>query len=205
MKVHIIGKGQGWQLAPKNGETWGVNDLVLRRDVKKVFDMHNLIPRFGEELKWATVEKVNALKIPFFSVRKYSEIPTSISYPLDEVIDALGTDYFTNSIDYMIAYAVYTKVDEINLYGVNMVVGSEWAFEKPGVDFWVGYAKGRGIEVNVFGRHSEIMQSRNKKLYGYNRNQSSVTQLIEKLEKLDREEQQLPKLFQKVKTLMEWM
>lgn len=180
MEVHIIGKGLGWELAPKGGETWGVNDLVLVRNVKKVFHMHDLTGEFGRGPTQAVTKMVNTFKISFFSVKKYLEIPTSISYPIGEVIDALGVDYFTNSIDYMIAYAIYIEADEINLYGVNLVNDSEYAFEKPGVDFWVGYAKGRGIRVNVFGEHSEIMRSRDGKLYGYKTKQAQF-QFLKKL------------------------
>ena len=40
--VAIVGKGEGWREAPDGGEVWGVNDVVLRRDVALVFDMHDL-------------------------------------------------------------------------------------------------------------------------------------------------------------------
>lgn len=179
MKVHIIGKGFGWELAPEDGETWGVNDLILYRDAKKVFDMHDHTNGFNNTLMQAVAKKVNALKIPFISLKKYPEIPTSIAYPIDEIIDAFGTDYFTNGIDYMTAYAIYTGADEINLYGVNVMSGSAYAFERPGVCFWVGYAKGRGIQVNIFGKWSTIMRSRDGELYGYKREQASLN-IVEK-------------------------
>ena len=40
MHVIIIGTGIGWELAPLEGNTWGVNDLCSRRPVKVVFNLH---------------------------------------------------------------------------------------------------------------------------------------------------------------------
>ena len=42
MKVIIIGKGPGWEKAPKEGETWGLNDLLLYRPLKLTFEMHDI-------------------------------------------------------------------------------------------------------------------------------------------------------------------
>lgn len=171
-KVIIIGKGVGWNLAPSDDEidefteTWGVNDLVTQRNVKRGFEIHKQIWMEDEPTR-LTFEKINELKIPVMMVNHYPIFPTSVKYPLDEIIKEFGTDFFTNSIDYMIAYAIYLGVKEIDLYGVNMVLGTEYMFERPGVNFWCAMAMGRGIKVNIYGKDSTIMRCQSGQLYGY--------------------------------------
>jgi len=192
-EVNIIGKGPGWDLAPKQNENkekalWGVNELIVsKRDLSLIFDMHDHRKHF-EISKWKrAVEIINELQVPFISVMGYPQIPTSESYPIEEISKAFDTDYFTNTIDYMLAYAIWEGATVINMYGVDMMVSSEYAYEKPGVEFWVGFAKGRGIKVNNFGRHSTILKSKEGKVYGYLTWQKEVQKMREELIKLEKE------------------
>lgn len=89
------------------------------------------------------------------------------NYPLGEIVDRFGVDYFSNTVDYALALAIYEGFTEIDLYGVNMAFESEYEYEKPGVEFWVGMAMGHGIEVTVHGNESTILKTRDGKLYGY--------------------------------------
>lgn len=186
--VHIVGKGLGWDLAPEEGEIWGVNDLVLGRDVKRVFHVHSGL-EINTPYSKKLIKRINALKVPFMGVRIYPEIPMSIIYPLQEIKKRFGVDYFTNSIDYMIAYALYVGMKEIRFYGVNMEVDTEYLWQKPGVEFWVGYAKGLGVKVKFFGRHCLILLTRSGKLYGFWHKQDSVKRLIKELRQLSRDKE----------------
>lgn len=168
-KVIVIAKGRGWELAPREGEIWGVNDLILRRNVKIAFHIHDLNnPEFlNDSVIKSVIEKINFLNIPLISTQRYEWIPSSIEYPLKEIISYFGTDYFTCSIDYILAYAIYRGFKKIDLYGVNMHTDSEYAFEKPGVEFWIAMAMGKGLKIKVYGDASEILKTKNRKLYGY--------------------------------------
>ena len=57
--------------------------------------------------------------------------------------------YYISSIDYMIALAIYERFDRIELYGVELREQTEWAMQKSGATFWVGFARGRGIDVYI--------------------------------------------------------
>ena len=104
---------------------------------------------------------------PYITLKKHPDIPTSIEFPLAE----MHTDYFTNSISYMIAYALHIGVTEIDIHRVNMLQihnkGAEYSFQKPNIEYWIGYARGKGVTVTV---HDEtaILVSHDKQLYGYN-------------------------------------
>jgi hypothetical protein len=89
------------------------------------------------------------------------------NYPIKEVVDYFGTDYFTNTVDYALALAIFKGFTEIDLYGVNMAWESEYSYEKPGVEFWIGQAMGRRIKVNVFGKESTILKTKDGLMYGY--------------------------------------
>lgn len=149
-KIIIIGKGAGWELAPLEGETWGVNDLCFRRPVSVIFNMH--------------ADGCNSLcnKINAFAERTRTPLIKLDNYPLYE----MHTDYFTNSISFMIAYAIREGATHIDMYGCNMQAGSEYAFQKPCVEYWIGYARGRGVEVNLSGS-TNLMQSGDGNIYGY--------------------------------------
>lgn len=160
MKIIIIGKGDYWQEAPYDGETWGVNNLILRRRVKRVFDLHKF--EKGDDLQVSIKNEANRIGALYINLE---------NYPIDEIKAFFKTDYFSNSIDYMIALAIYEKATSIDLYGVNMLAGDEWAYEKPGVDYWCGQAMGRGIEINNYSPISTIMRIEGGLLYGYLTNQ----------------------------------
>lgn len=70
-----------------------------------------------------------------------------VHYPLQELIEKYKSSYFTNSISYMIAYAIYSKVDSIKLVGVDLDSKDEYTFERPSISYWCGRAEGEGISV----------------------------------------------------------
>lgn len=161
MKVIIIGKGIGWELAPQDGNTWGVNNLCLRRPVELAFNMHDLHKHKDHPLFNKTIDYVNEHKIPIVTQVKYDHIPTSIAFPIKE----MPFVYFTNSMDYMVAYAIYKKATEIDIYGVYMALNSEYVVQRPSFEYWIGYARGRGIKVNLCGPTN--ICSHPKGVYGY--------------------------------------
>jgi hypothetical protein len=195
--ITIIGKGLGWELEPQNGSTcWGVNDLILRRPVDVAFNMHdlewnqaiiraNLDPRLpykdetekdriAEETyhhRKRVVEIVNEHKLPLYSIRTYDHIPTSIAYPLAEIIDTFGEDYLTSGIDYMLALAIHRDVARIDLYGVTMM--GPYDGHRQGVEFWLGVALGRDIPFKIHGEH-KLLKTVTGKLYGYGIKQGSL-------------------------------
>jgi len=69
------------------------------------------------------------------------------SYPLNEIIKWSGCNYFTNSVAYMIAYALYTGQKEINIFGVDMDHKTEYAYERPCIAYWIGYGRAIGAKI----------------------------------------------------------
>jgi len=88
-------------------------------------------------------------------------------YPIDDIIKQFNTVYFSNSISYMIAYAIHRgDINKISMYGVDHMTWSSYVMERCGVEYWVGRAEGAGIEVEI-AKGSALCKTLNDKLYGY--------------------------------------
>ena len=70
------------------------------------------------------------------------------AYPFDAVARTTGY-YFNSSIAYMMALAIHEQADYIGLYGVDMKDGEEFGYQKPNMEYLIGLARGRGIEVYI--------------------------------------------------------
>ena len=112
------------------------------------------------------VERVTELGIPLISVREYQGIPTSVRYPIEEIIETFGTTYFTNSISYMLAYALWCGFREIYIYGCKMEQQEEILRDKSNLEFWLGIARGMGVKVVLDGE-ANLLETRNHVLYGF--------------------------------------
>lgn len=156
-KVLIYGSGHSFSsefFTDRSVSHWAVGSLYpeLKENIDLYFCMHQ-----KQELS-IDEEKVVDLN----------------NYPLDAIIDRFNSNYFANSIAYMIAYALYNNYDEIYLCGIDLTQGSEYEFERPCVLYWMGMAKGLGVKM---GSSSDLDKS--LFLYGYD----NIKVLIKKMEK----------------------
>ncbi len=180
-KVAIVGFAGTRDMAPYKDESfeiWSVNNLysfIPRTD--RIFELH---PRelLEEREHHGTPggEHLTTLKqitIPVYMQKKYEDIPASIEYPLQEMIERFGIPrmagkqkdaYFTNSISFMLALAITEGFQTIHLYGVDMAVGSEYDSQRPSCEYYIGIAKGLGIDVRI-PTASDLLKTRF--IYGY--------------------------------------
>lgn len=107
---------------------------------------------------------LKSTSIPVLMQDHYDDVPASVRFPLDEIRDEFkdAPEYFTSSVAYAIAYAIYAGYKRIEFYGVEMETNTEYAHQRPGVAYWCGIAIGRGIEIDF---HSK--QFFHSPLYGY--------------------------------------
>jgi len=180
--VIIIGKGNGWRDAPPLGAdyiVWGVNDVICRRDVDAVFQMDGIedyvkrgvVPQYEATLKAASEKAV-----PIYASTVCDESADVMQeYPLQFVASKVGDCYFSSSIDYMLALAIAERYDRIDLYGVLMRHHSEYQYQRPSAEYWIGFAKGRGIEVNIYGISSALCTMEQGKLYGYEKTREEMS------------------------------
>jgi len=145
------------------GEVWGVNDVgsfpeFKDKHIDRIFTFDPRSPKWLDKARVA----------PIWSWQPYADQ----QYPLREVVDRFfGADtpleeaYFTNTISYMLALAIYEKFDRIRLYGVDAPYGGIYFMEKSGLEYWIGRAQESGIEV-IPCEGSLMLQTYDGLLYG---------------------------------------
>lgn len=92
--------------------------------------------------------------VPVYMLEQHDDIPQSVKYPMEEIGDligrtAQGTPYLESSIAYMLALAIYEKVDRVGIWGVDLHCESEYAYQRPNLEYLIGLARGKGIKVQI--------------------------------------------------------
>jgi hypothetical protein len=151
--VNIIGRGRGrGKGLVAEGEKFTCNYYTPGVDI--VFEIHT-------DKNTPNAEKVKCAEagIP---------VITQSEYPIDAIQAKFKTNFFVNTICYMIAYALYLGYEKIVLWGCNIIPKSDdepIVKNHPGVEYWIGYAQGLGVEVEVQGE--SYILSLPKGRYGY--------------------------------------
>lgn len=112
---------------------------------------------------------------PIYMQEKHDDIPASVKFPLEEVRERFGVAYFTSSFGYMIAKALLDGYDEIGIYGFEMATDTEYKYQRPNSEWWIGIAIGMGVKI-VVPKGCGWMKS---KLYGYEVSQMINRQRLE--------------------------
>lgn len=102
---------------------------------------------------------------PIYSQEHYDDIPASVRWPRQELnawllrnggrsTDELplgfhAADYYTSTPAQMLALAIYLGYEEAGLYGVDMLQAEEYFYQRSGCEYYVGFARGRGMKVYI--------------------------------------------------------
>ena len=144
-------------------EIWGLNQLYRHIDrADRWFDIH----RNWEQDNVEGTDHPKWLKecgIPIYMVKRDHDLPTSVRFPIERMI-ASASDYFTSTVAYMLALAISEGFSKIHLYGIDLVVGTEYEVQKACVEFWLGMAHGKGIDLNIPSASALLTQTHR---YGY--------------------------------------
>jgi len=136
-------------------EVWGLNQLYMAfpevaNRATRWFQIHHrhsydsTVLRDHRHHDWLA----GLRKYPVYMQKREPDVPMSIAFPKEKITDHFGT-YFTNSISWEIALAIYEGFKTIGIWGVDMAQDDEYSYERPSVEFFVGWAKGAGINVIV--------------------------------------------------------
>ena len=80
---------------------------------------------------------------------KEPDIPNCKVFPFDRFEKLFGVSYYTSSFAYLMAMAIDEGYDKIYFYGVNLTAIDEYTHQKAGLEFLIGFAKAKGIEVEI--------------------------------------------------------
>jgi hypothetical protein len=155
---------------PTDGvELWGVNCTYKHQPNVTRLYFFDSIENFHAEF----VDDVNALGIPVYGRHAYPQLTNGRKFPLDEVMaEFWGVQYFTCTVAYMIAHALFEGYERITLNGMYHPMDSlEYMAAKPCVDFWCGVALGRGVNLEIRGETALCKPMPwDPSLYGYQYN-----------------------------------
>ena len=163
LKVAIVGTAPGWEKAPFDDPTWQVwgisrSYMYLPRWTWW-FELHRL-----EELckTWepgdaaaeaaARETYMNWLREAGDKVwiqGQRPELPEAREFPINALLEAFPQRYWTNSIAYLIGFAIVSDAEEIGVWGVDMALDSEYRTQRPSCEYVIGVAEGHGIKVTI--------------------------------------------------------
>jgi len=163
--VAIVGSAwttRGWAPYGEEGvEVWCFNEMHGQTGIGKPTRWFQMHPRssWDKEHRFRHREWLQSEHdFPIYMQQKYDDIPNVVRYPLREIQDKLlnrvwkGEEklkrIFSSSFVYGIALALYEgNFDRIELFGIEMLLDGEYAYQRESMSFWVGKADGMGVEV----------------------------------------------------------
>ncbi len=161
---------------PEDTEIWGLNNAYtqgfMKRPATRWFDVHGYDGR--DEFRGEHWGKMLEMGIPIYALHPPVPIPENVNWidypricsdlaipseywPEQEeapYLDSGVVPYFTNSIVYMLGQAIWELCNDkepghIKLFGVDMATGGEFEKQRFCCEYWVGFARGRGIKVTL--------------------------------------------------------
>lgn len=159
-KVCIVGFAPSWIEAAwdsQDTEIWCLNEMYkVANQVKNFradrwFEIHDLTSasKSGKEHQ----EFLKTCPCPLYVQKKVDWLPNAITFPKEEILNYFdgkaGAKYFTNSISWFISLAIMEGFKEITIVGVDMATDSEYGWQRPSCEYWIGLAEGLGIKVII--------------------------------------------------------
>lgn len=162
-KVAIVGFAQTTRhLAPFHDpsfEIWSLNNAYIflperphadGRIAERWFEVHSE-DLYGWELRrpGPHVHWMSQFPGPMYLMEARADMPRSISFPIDEAVQWLQIPYLTSTPAYMLALAMMEGFKEIHIYGIDLATESEYADQRPNLEWLIGLALGRGHTIQL--------------------------------------------------------
>ena len=160
-------------------EIWAVNAMIgVLPNIDRAFILDPM-SRFLDTEDAGTMtpmmrKKLPKCNFPIYTCELDERVPAAIEYPIELVIHDLGCSYFNNTIPYAIAFALWNKVKQLSLFGIDFTYRNNMHFAEAGrscTEFWLSKCIDAGIKIEVAPRSSLLDMDipLHEKLYGYHR------------------------------------
>ena len=144
MGIAIVGMFESFVDAPWDDDKWEMWGMPWHPEywvkMDRLFDIHEPTPAWDKLDEFT--EKAKSISAPLYTRDQVNDYVTR--YPIEKV-----EPYFESSMSYMIALAVEEGHKKIGLWGFGMHSDSEYAHQKANTEYWIGYARGQGVEVYI--------------------------------------------------------
>ena len=159
-------------------EVWGINSALSVFDVDRVF-MLDPVSRFLDTEDAGNQTDVMRRVLPKYTKPIYTceldeRVPALVEYPLEEVIEDQRCAYMNNTTAYALAFALWNRVGQIDLFGMDFSYKHNLHFAEAGracLEFWICKCIEAGIGIGTSPR-SSLLDSNveiDERLYGYHR------------------------------------
>lgn len=158
-------------------EVWAINalgdvfacDLVFHMDDVRIQEIRaaaNPAGNIASMLPW-----MKKSPVPVVTSRAHPDYPALVEFPLEDVLNNLGHDYFNSTAAYAVAFAIHIGAAKISLFGIDYTLPNQHHAEKGRacVEYWLGKAQERGIKISL-PKTTTLMDAchtRAERLYGY--------------------------------------
>ena len=158
-------------------ETWSINalgdvfacDLIFHMDDVRIQEIRAKAKpesNIAAMLNWLKTSRV-----PVVTSRKHPDYPALVEFPLEDVLNNFGHEYFNSTAAYAIAFAIHIGAKVISVFGMDFTYPNTHDAEKGRacVEYWLGQAHARGIKINM-PKTTSLMDAcyeRPSRLYGY--------------------------------------
>lgn len=185
MKVAIVGpsaKPTPLFVYDEKWQFWGINaayrNIRPPRSWSMMFNLHrfeHLKRDCPEYLWWDGVWSALNPKVPMVTVDAWPGrlLANPVIFPRKKLAAQPRADYHASSFDWLVAYAIHLKATHIAVHGVGFALDSnreEPISARACLEYWLGYAEGRGIKT-IVARDCDIFYQyhlvRSRTVYGY--------------------------------------
>lgn len=161
MKVAIVGTAPTWRQAPFDDPEWEVwslsrNYLRLEDRWDRWFELHRLedVAKTWEAhsdpaaeaasratyIQW--LAEASKRKPVYLREERPDVLPDAEVLPSAMLMTRFPRQYFTNTVSWMMAMAIYENASEIGLWGVNMELDTEYGEQRPSCEYYIGLCDG---------------------------------------------------------------
>lgn len=163
------------ELAPYESNSfdiWLFNEAPQKPEVYKrwtaSFQMH-LPEVYSSVHNWVNKDHWNWLQQDhgdntIWMQERDERVPNSKKFPLDEVLALVGMPYLRSTPAMALALGIYLGYTDIWLYGSELTSSTEYTYQAINYAFWIGFAKGRGVDLHLECWHAEFYD---QPIYGY--------------------------------------
>jgi hypothetical protein len=158
-------------------QTWAINalgdvfacDMVFHMDDIRIQEIRAAAAPASNIA--AMVNWIKHSPVPVVTSRPHPDYPALVAFPLGDVLNNLGQDYFNSTAAYAVAFAIHIGATKISLFGMDFTYPNVHDAEKGRacVEFWLGQAAARGIKI-ALPQTTTLMDScypAASRLYGY--------------------------------------
>jgi hypothetical protein len=154
-KLALVGfSSSSRHLAPYDDPEWaiaGLNQLYRytpRADLW--FEVHDPKVFLADQVQGTDyLAWLQQAPYPVVMQQVYNEIPQSVRFPVERAITWLGRDYFESSVAYMVAWAGLMGYKHLGIWGIDLVIGQEWDYQKPNLEYCLGVAHAHGMTFTI--------------------------------------------------------